>query len=68
MVAKFIKDGILKGELTIYGDGKQTRDFIHVNDICQGIYLVLNYKSSDQIWETFFHLGSDKGNFYFGVC
>lgn len=30
----------LKGEpLTIYGDGKQTRDFIHVQDIAQANYL-----------------------------
>ena len=60
VVAKFIKDGILKGELTIYGDGKQTRDFIYVDDICQAIYLVLNYKNSDQIWGTLFHLGTGK--------
>ncbi len=61
VVAKFIKDGILKGELTIYGDGKQTRDFIHVEDICQAIYLILNCsRFSDEIWGTPFHLGTGK--------
>jgi UDP-glucose 4-epimerase len=60
VVAKFIKDGILKGELTIYGDGKQTRDFIHVDDICQAIYLVLNYSGFNQIWGSPFHLGTGK--------
>ena len=63
VVAKFIKDGILKGKLTIYGDGKQTRDFIHVDDICQAVYLVLNFsnsKSSNEIWGTPFHLGTGK--------
>lgn len=60
VVAKFIKDGILKGELTIYGDGKQTRDFIHVNDICQAMYLVLNYSGGDEIWGSPFHLGTGK--------
>jgi len=39
VIAKFMKQ-ILKGEsLEIYGDGNQTRDFIHVRDICSAIYL-----------------------------
>ena len=43
VIAKFIKDGLTKKVLTIYGDGTQTRDFIHVEDLCQGIYLCLNF-------------------------
>jgi UDP-glucose 4-epimerase len=27
--------------ITVYGDGRQSRDFIHVNDICQAIYICL---------------------------
>jgi len=42
VIAKFIKDGILNGSLTIYGDGEQSRDFIHVDDLCQAIHLILN--------------------------
>ncbi|MBS3817516.1 MAG: SDR family NAD(P)-dependent oxidoreductase [Candidatus Thermoplasmatota archaeon] len=39
VVAKFIKQ-ILKGETpVIYGDGGQTRDFIHTRDISQGLHL-----------------------------
>jgi UDP-glucose 4-epimerase len=61
VIAKFIKDGILKRELTIYGDGNQTRDFIHVKDICEAIYLALNCTSPfDQIWGTPFHLGTGR--------
>lgn len=37
VVAKFLKDAALTGTLTIYGDGKQTRDFIHVDDLCRAI-------------------------------
>lgn len=63
VVAKFIKDGILKGELTIYGDGHQTRDFIHVDDVCQAIYSLLTPYSSlitNNIWGTPLHLGTGK--------
>ncbi len=39
VVAKFIKQ-ILDGETpVIYGDGDQTRDFIHTKDIAQALYL-----------------------------
>lgn len=43
VIAKFIKDGILKGELTIYGDGTQTRDFIHVDDLCDAICKIVTF-------------------------
>ncbi|MCB0153213.1 MAG: NAD-dependent epimerase/dehydratase family protein [Anaerolineae bacterium] len=50
VVAKFIrriKDG---QPLTIYGNGRQTRDFIHVTDLCQAIHLAL---TADVSGETF---------------
>jgi UDP-glucose 4-epimerase len=37
VVAKFIKDAKATGELTIYGDGEQTRDFIYVDDLCRAV-------------------------------
>ncbi len=41
VVSRFMRC-VLEGiPLTIYGDGNQTRDFIHVDDICQAIYLAL---------------------------
>ncbi|MFO7992058.1 MAG: GDP-mannose 4,6-dehydratase [Thermoplasmata archaeon] len=41
VVAKFIKQ-ILDGDVpVIYGDGKQTRDFIHTEDISNAVYLSL---------------------------
>jgi UDP-glucose 4-epimerase len=41
VVAKFIRRLREGKPLEIYGDGKQTRDFIHAQDICQAIYLCL---------------------------
>jgi len=41
VVAQFIKDAIAHGQLTIYGDGKQTRDFIFVDDLCRAILQAL---------------------------
>ncbi|MFX0201986.1 MAG: NAD-dependent epimerase/dehydratase family protein, partial [Candidatus Hodarchaeota archaeon] len=66
VVAKFIKDGLLKGELTIYGDGHQTRDFIHVDDICQAVCLILSRPAAyyvscltcNGIWGLPFNIGT----------
>lgn len=69
VMAKLIKDGISKGKLTVYGDGTQTRDFIHVEDLCQAIdqCLTKNSKKSinssdtmSTIWGETFHLGTGK--------
>jgi len=47
VISKFLRQA-LKGEvLTINGDGKQTRDFIHVNDITNAIVLALEAKGVD---------------------
>jgi len=41
VIAKYIDWGRQGKPIVIYGDGNQTRDFIHVDDICQAIYLSL---------------------------
>jgi len=41
-VARFIKDALEEQPLTIYGDGLQTRDLIHVADLCAAILATLN--------------------------
>jgi len=43
VIAKFIKMGRAGDPLTIFGDGEQTRDFIHVDDICFAILHCLVY-------------------------
>jgi UDP-glucose 4-epimerase len=41
VVAKFFKDIVGKGQITIDGDGEQTRDFVYVGDLCRAILLAL---------------------------
>jgi len=50
--AEKLKEG---KEPLIYGDGKQTRDFVHVKDVCQAIYLSLSAKADEPI-----NIGSGK--------
>lgn len=57
VVSRFIKDGLSLGRLTIYGDGTQTRDFIHAEDLARAIDGVLRADSDDIYGETF-HLGT----------
>lgn len=42
VVAEFIRQAKGGEPLIIYGDGNQTRDFIHAQDICRAIELALN--------------------------
>jgi len=42
VIAKFIRRAKKGRSLEIYGDGEQTRDFIHAKDVCQALYLSLN--------------------------
>ena len=56
VVAKFIAQKIQKKKITIFGNGKQKRDFIHVDDLNNVIKLILNSKLKNQI----FNVGSGK--------
>jgi len=37
----FMRQALTGEDITIFGDGKQTRSFCHVNDLVRGIYLLL---------------------------
>jgi UDP-glucose 4-epimerase len=54
VVRKFIRQYNNNEPLTIVGDGKQRRDFTHVNDITDGLIAVSNHKDIGSL----FHLGS----------
>ena len=51
VVAKFIAQKIQKKRVTIYGSGKQKRDFVHVDDVNEAILRCLkNKKSNNKIY------------------
>jgi UDP-glucose 4-epimerase len=50
VVAQFFRSAFAGEPLVVYGDGSQTRDFIHTSDICQAI---LKASSSDVGGEVF---------------
>jgi UDP-glucose 4-epimerase len=50
VVAKFFKDISTGGEIIVDGDGRQTRDFIYVGDLCRAILLAVE---SDVCGEVF---------------
>jgi len=46
VVAKFIKRALEGKKLEIYGDGRQTRDFIYIDDLIRAIQLGANEKKA----------------------
>lgn len=62
VIAKFIKNAWQGKPLEIYGDGRQTRDFIHVKDVCQAVYLSLDsyYSVSNKVWGEVFQIATAK--------
>ena len=56
VVARFLELAKEDKPLTIYGDGKQTRDFVHADDVCQAIYLSL--VAEDSVFGEVFQIAS----------
>jgi len=55
VIAQFIKDVMDRGAVDVYGDGKQTRDYLHVSDLVTGIVNALTSGKSGT-----YQLGSGK--------
>jgi len=51
VVAKWIQQLLAREPLTVYGDGQQTRDFIHVEDICRAIILALEAPLGGEVFQ-----------------
>jgi UDP-glucose 4-epimerase len=47
VITKFLRQAVNGEVLTIYGDGKQTRNFIHINDVVDAIVLALDAKEAE---------------------
>ena len=47
VVSNFIMQALQGKDLTIYGDGSQTRSFQYIDDLIEGIYRVMNDSRSD---------------------
>lgn len=58
VVAKFIQRAREGAPLIIYGDGEQTRDFIHAKDICRAIELALYYEPRPENQEPVFQIAT----------
>lgn len=59
VVAKFVKRVEQDKPLEIYGDGNQTRDFIHAQDIAQAIHLVITHNAStNNLWGEVFQVAT----------
>jgi UDP-glucose 4-epimerase len=51
VVAKFFKDVLAAGRITIDGDGQQTRDFVYVEDLCRAIALALETDVGGEVFQ-----------------
>jgi UDP-glucose 4-epimerase len=51
VVSKFMKDILTTREIAIDGTGGQTRDFIHVSDLCSAIESAMNFDGGGEIFQ-----------------
>lgn len=52
VVARFFKDILDGGQITIDGDGGQTRDFIYVSNLCRAILLALGGNVCGEVFQV----------------
>ena len=57
VVAKFIAQKLQNKKITIFGDGKQKRDFLHIDDLNHAIFQSIKIKKSNN---QIYNLGSGK--------
>jgi UDP-glucose 4-epimerase len=51
VVAQFFKNVLASKEISVFGDGTQTRDFVYVDDICRAILLALSANTGGQAYQ-----------------
>jgi len=47
VIPSFVEQAIRRGEITVYGDGTQTRCFCHVDDVVDGVMSLLGCREAD---------------------
>ena len=52
VVAAFVDQAVTRGCLTIHGDGAQTRDFIHVLDVIDALWLLGRPETPAGVWNV----------------
>jgi UDP-glucose 4-epimerase len=57
VIAKFLAQKIQNKKITIYGNGKQKRDFVHIDDLCDAILKAIKNNKYDN---STYNLGSGK--------
>ena len=55
VITRFIRAALAGGTFEIFGDGKASRDFLHVDDLCRGIIAAADSDLSDEV----LHLASE---------
>lgn len=56
VINRFLKDALTKGRITIDGDGKQVRNFIHVSDLVKYWVEAIHYPSPERLAGQVFNI------------
>jgi nucleoside-diphosphate-sugar epimerase len=49
IINKFVESAVIKGKITIFGDGEDTRDYIYANDVFRIIEMAVSKKLNETI-------------------
>jgi len=56
VINKFIKDALTTGHITIFGDGRQVRNFIHIDDLIHYYIEIIHYPSPERLAGEIFNI------------
>ena len=56
VINKFVKDALKEGRITIFGEGRQVRNFIHITDLVQYYIEAINYPSPERLAGQIFNI------------
>ncbi len=56
VINRFVDDALRNGQITIFGDGRQVRNFIHIDDLIQYYMEVIHYPSPERLAGQVFNI------------